>query len=152
VIVDGPSAGGSTTSIPPPSGKLKPTKTNTNVKPSSSTNTTTSTPPPPPPAPEKTAPTTPSVSSTSTANKTTRYGVQVASFATYDNALNHVQELQARSFSGTMISTETGSTGQLLYRVILGPFDSRAKADVYKSNLKKNYKMDGFTMDLTNYL
>ena len=63
-----------------------------------------------------------------------------------------MNELQARSFSGTMISTETGSTGQLLYRVILGPFDSRGKADTYKSNLKRKYKLDGFILDLTNYL
>lgn len=77
------------------------------------------------------------------------YGVQIASFKEYNNALRHIAELEGKSFDNVLLSIEKGDFGDPLYKVILGPFDSRDSANNYKKSAKKRYKMNGFVVDLS---
>lgn len=77
------------------------------------------------------------------------YGVQVASFSTYDGVLQRVAELQAKWFENVLVSTERGEDGNKLYKVILGPFDTEKNAQYYQQSLAKRYKIRGFVTTLS---
>lgn len=67
------------------------------------------------------------------------FGVQVGSFRVYDNADAVAKDLQAKGYSRVLIRLEAN-----VHQVILGPFETRAAAEVYRDNLWKNYRQRGF--------
>lgn len=76
------------------------------------------------------------------------FGVQVATFSSYENTLKKVTELQGMWFNDILVSVEKVG-GNKRYKVILGPFADRDKASNYLSSLRKNKKgVDGFVVDL----
>ncbi len=78
------------------------------------------------------------------------YGVQVATMSNYENALKQISNLQGKWFENIIISVEPG-TDRPKYKVILGPFDSREKAQSYVDSMKSRYKINGFVVDLAQF-
>lgn len=77
------------------------------------------------------------------------FGVQVASFSSYENTLKRLTELQGMWFDNIIVSVEKAG-GNKLYKLILGPFETREKANSYLGSLRKNKKgVDGFVVDLS---
>jgi rare lipoprotein A len=81
------------------------------------------------------------------------FGVQVGSFKDLESAMVKVTELQAKWFDNIML--EKVSTGTVsVYKVILGPsdkpdgFSTQKSAARFASDLKKRYKVDGFTVEI----
>ncbi len=77
------------------------------------------------------------------------FGVQVASLTQYENVMKQVAELQENWFNNILVSVEKGKDDKPVYKLILGPFPDRATAESYKKGLKKNKKMDGFVVELS---
>ncbi len=77
------------------------------------------------------------------------FGVQVAALTTQDALFKKMADLQGDWFSTILVSVQKGKKNEMLYKVILGTFATEAEANVYKANLKKNKKMDGFVVDLS---
>ncbi|PHI21262.1 hypothetical protein CEQ90_04395 [Lewinellaceae bacterium SD302] len=71
------------------------------------------------------------------------YGVQVASYSDVTSAMQEIAKLQAKWFDNILVRKIGG-----VYKVILGPFDDQASAGNYAKDLKKRYKMAGFTVEL----
>jgi cell division septation protein DedD len=71
------------------------------------------------------------------------FGVQVASYREYANAERHLQELQTKGFSKVLIRLQGN-----VHQVVLGPFETREAAQVYKDNLRSNYQIRGFVTAL----
>ena len=82
-----------------------------------------------------------SVSSTQT------YGVQVASLGNYDNAARKVAELKGKWFKNVLLMAEPKGEA-VLYKVIMGPFDSEKSAQTYQKSLAKKHKLKGFVTSL----
>lgn len=78
------------------------------------------------------------------------YGVQIGTFANYENVLKQIAVLQGKSFDNILVSIEKNMDGKSLYKVILGPFSERKKATNYKKNAAKRYKIKGFVVDLSS--
>ncbi|MBI5913887.1 MAG: septal ring lytic transglycosylase RlpA family protein [Bacteroidetes bacterium] len=76
------------------------------------------------------------------------YGVQVAVLSSQDALFKKVADLQEDWFSSILVSVQKGPKDEVLYKVILGSFETQKEADSYKSSLKKKKKMDGFVVDL----
>lgn len=81
-------------------------------------------------------------------NSQTGFGVQVASFTSYENVMQRVADLQAQWFDNILISIEPGEGGKSSYKVILGPFDDQKAAQHYQASLASRYKIRGFVIDL----
>ncbi len=77
------------------------------------------------------------------------YGVQIGTFAKYQNVLKQIAILQGKSFDNILVSIEKQDKGNALYRVILGPFSNRDKATHYQKSAAKRYKLKGFVVDLS---
>ncbi|MEL6719350.1 MAG: septal ring lytic transglycosylase RlpA family protein [Bacteroidota bacterium] len=77
------------------------------------------------------------------------YGVQVASYSSYDNVMKQIADLQAKWFEDILVNIEPGKDGQTSYKIILGQFDNQKAAEVYKSNLKKKHRISGFVVNIT---
>lgn len=75
------------------------------------------------------------------------HGVQVGSFKDLEKAMDKVTELQKKWFDNILIQKVATSTGGV-YKVILGPFDTQKSALRYASDLKKRYKIAGFTVEI----
>ncbi len=77
------------------------------------------------------------------------FGVQVAALTTQDALFRKVSELQDNWFTNILVSVSPGKKSEeVQYKVILGTFPTEKEAAVYKDNLKKNKKIDGFVVDL----
>ncbi|MBI1223672.1 MAG: septal ring lytic transglycosylase RlpA family protein [Bacteroidetes bacterium] len=77
------------------------------------------------------------------------YGVQVAVLSTQEALFKKIGDLQEDWFSSILVSVQKNAKGELMYKVILGSFATEGEANNYKTNLKKNKKMDGFVVDLS---
>ncbi|MCB0644494.1 MAG: septal ring lytic transglycosylase RlpA family protein [Phaeodactylibacter sp.] len=77
------------------------------------------------------------------------YGVQVYSLKNYESVFKQVAYLQGKWYKNILLSIEPGLDGQPIYKIILGPFDTREAAETYKKNIKKKNKIDGFVVDLS---
>lgn len=77
------------------------------------------------------------------------YGVQVAAFKSEDAMFKKVEELKAQWFDKVLVSVAESKNGEKMYKIILGSFATKTEAEEYKKNLKKNKKMDGFVVDLS---
>lgn len=76
------------------------------------------------------------------------WGVQVISIANTEFIFSEIANLQAKGFDNILMGVEQSTTGQTLYKLILGQFDTEDKARNYQKNLKSRYKMDGFVVNL----
>ncbi len=76
--------------------------------------------------------------------------MQVAAFSNEDSMLRKVEELKAQWFKDVIVATVDDGKGGKIYKVIIGPFDSEVQARTYKDNLKKNKKINGFVVNLSN--
>ncbi|MCB0636996.1 MAG: septal ring lytic transglycosylase RlpA family protein [Lewinella sp.] len=79
---------------------------------------------------------------------TANYGVQVGSFASFDNVLSKVAELQAKWFENILVNIEPGSNNNPVYKVLLGPFDNETQAQQYQRSLQSRYNIRGFVVSL----
>jgi rare lipoprotein A len=78
------------------------------------------------------------------------FGVQVAALSNQDALFKKIAELQGDWFSTILVSVQQGAKkDELVYKIILGSFATQGEADIYKNNLKKNKKMNGFVVDLS---
>lgn len=76
------------------------------------------------------------------------FAVQVASLASYDNAMRQIAELQGKFLKDVLLSVEKGPNNSTMYKILLGPFPDRAAAEAYQKNVKKRFKLNGFIVDL----
>ncbi|HMN91137.1 MAG TPA: septal ring lytic transglycosylase RlpA family protein [Saprospiraceae bacterium] len=76
------------------------------------------------------------------------FGVQVAALTTYENMMQQIADLQAKSFTNILVSIEKNKDNKPMYKIILGPFDKEEQATSYRSSLQKKYKMKGFVVNL----
>ncbi|MFZ2900632.1 MAG: septal ring lytic transglycosylase RlpA family protein [Saprospiraceae bacterium] len=76
------------------------------------------------------------------------FAVQIASLASYDNAMRQIAELQGKFLKDVLLSVEKGPNNTTMYKVLLGPFPDRAAAEAYQKNVKKRFKLNGFIVDL----
>lgn len=76
------------------------------------------------------------------------YGVQVASLSNYENALRELTRLQAKKINNALLSIESKGTG-MAFKVIVGPYESRAKASAQISPLRRSLGVKGFVIDLS---
>ncbi len=71
------------------------------------------------------------------------YGVQVGSFTDFKLLVSESAKLRKRGFKNVLVSVEGAK-----YKLILGPFEDTKKAQAYKKNLKRKYKINGFMVNL----
>ena len=76
-----------------------------------------------------------------------RYGVQVGSYASLESALDRVVQLQARYFDDVLLQ-KLGRGTNIIYKVVLGPFDDQPSAQHYARSLQQRYGIAGFTVEL----
>ncbi|MEO0733849.1 MAG: septal ring lytic transglycosylase RlpA family protein [Bacteroidota bacterium] len=81
------------------------------------------------------------------AKPTGNFGVQVGSFKDLEGAMDKIAELQNKWFENILL-TRVNTGDASVYKIILGPFAEQDSATRYASDLKKRYKMDGFTVVL----
>lgn len=76
------------------------------------------------------------------------YGIQVAVFENYDNAIQHMDELKRRFRQpvNIFVSQQTGK--QKLYRILIGVFDTTGSAGDYARRLQKE-NIYGIVKDLS---
>ncbi len=72
------------------------------------------------------------------------FGVQVGSYRVYDNATRVASDLQSKGYSKVLIRLRGN-----VHQVVLGPFESREAAAVYRDNLLRKYKLRGFVTPIT---
>ena len=72
------------------------------------------------------------------------FGVQVGSFRVYENASKVAADLQAKGYSKVLIRLRGN-----VHQVVLGPFETREAAAVYRDNLLRKYKLRGFVTPIT---
>jgi rare lipoprotein A len=73
------------------------------------------------------------------------FGVQVGSYRYPENAAKVVADLEAKGFTKVLIRLQGN-----VHQVVLGPFDTRGAAAVYRDNLWRNYKQRGFVTAIQN--
>ncbi|HFA50014.1 MAG TPA: septal ring lytic transglycosylase RlpA family protein [Bacteroidetes bacterium] len=76
------------------------------------------------------------------------FGVQVAALGNQDALFRKIADLQGDWFTNILVNIEKGDKNEMLYKIILGTFETRKEAEVYKDNLKKKKKIKGFVVDL----
>ncbi len=81
-------------------------------------------------------------------NKTVRYGVQVAAVKDIDGMMALVTKYQSKWFDDVFVNVETAADGKPIYKLVLGAFENKTKAENYKRSMKKRKKMDGFVVEL----
>lgn len=69
------------------------------------------------------------------------FGVQVGSYRVYENATEVAKSLQDKGYTKVLIRLQGN-----VHQVVLGPFDTRENAAVYRDNLKSKYNMEGFVI------
>lgn len=75
------------------------------------------------------------------------FGVQVASLANEEGVMKQIVNYGAKWFD-TLINIEKGEDGATIYKVILGAFETEAKAKTYKSSLSRKHRIKGFVVAL----
>lgn len=78
----------------------------------------------------------------------TMYGVQVAAVKDIDGMMQLVTKYQGMWFDEVFVHVENGKDGKPVYKLVLGAFADREKAENYKRSMKKRKKMDGFVVEL----
>ena len=81
-------------------------------------------------------------------NEAVLYGVQVAAVKDIDGMMKLITSYQGKWFNDVYVNLETSEDGKPIYKLVLGAFEEKEKADNYKRSLKKRKKMDGFVVEL----
>jgi len=81
-------------------------------------------------------------------DKKPMYGVQVAAVKDIDGMMALVTKYQGKWFDDVYVNVETAADGKPIYKLVLGAFADRDKAENYKRSMKKRKKMDGFVVEL----
>lgn len=76
------------------------------------------------------------------------FGVQIMYLSTYENLLQQIANLQAKSFDNVLVSIEKGTGSSSVFKLIMGPFSTSAAANAYRNSLKAKHKIDGFVLNL----
>jgi thiol-disulfide isomerase/thioredoxin len=76
------------------------------------------------------------------------YGVQVGVYENYDGLLKKADSLQ-RNFHRNLLINVGELKGKSVYKLILGPFNSRRAAATYAENLKSKEGLEGVVVFLT---
>ena len=79
------------------------------------------------------------------------FGVQVAALKNQNALFKKIADLQGNWFSNILVNVEQGKGDEMVYKIILGSFATQGEAKVYKNNLKKKKKIDGFVVDLSSF-
>ena len=80
----------------------------------------------------------------------TGYGVQVASYGNYSNAQRQIQSMQQRGVNNIYLKEARQPDGSVLYRIIVGIHQNRSAAASQMQNLKMQYQVSGFVINLSN--
>ena len=75
------------------------------------------------------------------------YGVQVASLSSYENAMKELTRLQGKKINNALLSIEQNGAG-MAFKVIVGPYESRAAANQQINQLRRSLGVKGFVVDL----
>jgi thioredoxin-related protein len=81
-------------------------------------------------------------------NTRKNFGIQVAVYSSYDNAVRHMNELDRRFRQPVNIFVSEQQGRQKLYRILIGVFDTLRSADQYASQLQKQ-NINGIIKDLS---
>jgi len=81
-------------------------------------------------------------------NKAELYGVQVAAVKDIDGMMNLVTKYQSKWFDEVYVNVDVAKDGKPIYKLVLGAFADKKKAENYKRSMKKRKKMDGFEVKL----
>lgn len=76
------------------------------------------------------------------------YGIQVSSLSSYENAMKELTRLQGKDINNALLSIEPKANGQMSFKVIVGPYESRAAANQQISRLRRSLGVKGFVVDL----
>lgn len=76
------------------------------------------------------------------------YGVQLASYANYDNADKRQRTVYAKGVSNVFIKQGVSKNGAQVYRVVVGPFRDQQTAAQSLQQIKQTYAMKGFVVNL----
>lgn len=71
------------------------------------------------------------------------YGIQVGNFSDFKLLVNEAAKLRKKGFKNVLVSIEDDK-----YKLILAPFEDIKTAQVYKKDLKRRYKINGFMINL----
>ncbi|MFT5835111.1 MAG: rare lipoprotein A [Cognaticolwellia sp.] len=74
------------------------------------------------------------------------YGVQVGVFSDMNTVIERVMALKTKGFNDVFFTIDT-ENGKTSYKIILGNYDSQAKASSYKKNLKAKFRINGFIVN-----
>lgn len=75
------------------------------------------------------------------------FGIQLAAYAKYENIIEAINELQRKRERKTMMHISS-TNGKTVFRLIIGPFESRAEAQSHMLKFNKN-KRRGIIVDLS---
>lgn len=75
---------------------------------------------------------------------TGNYAVQLGSFRNFENVGIELAKFTTKSFSDELKIYETWKDGQKLYKILVGPFQSREAAAGRMANIKSTYNLDCF--------
>lgn len=76
------------------------------------------------------------------------FGVQVASLKDYRNVLRQIAILQEKWGDRILLRIEGSTEHSFIYKLIIGPYLTKAEAVIQKERIQKQDKMDGFIIDL----
>ncbi|MBX2873975.1 MAG: septal ring lytic transglycosylase RlpA family protein [Saprospiraceae bacterium] len=76
------------------------------------------------------------------------YGVQVASYANYNNADKRQRTVYAKGINNVFIKQGKSRKGDQVFRVVVGPFSDQGTAAQSLQQLKRTYNMRGFVVNL----
>jgi rare lipoprotein A len=66
------------------------------------------------------------------------YGVQIAALSSQEALFDKIAELEDDWFSTVLVNVQKGTNDEVIYKLLLGPFETEEAAHTYKDNLKKN--------------
>lgn len=77
------------------------------------------------------------------------YGVQVASYANYNNADKRQRSVYAKGVNNVFIKQGQSRNGDQVFRVVVGPFSDQNTAAQSLQQLRKTYGLRGFVLNLS---
>ncbi len=76
------------------------------------------------------------------------YGVQLASYANYDNADKRQRTVYAKGVTNVFIKQGVSKNGAQVFRVVVGPFGDQQTAAQSLQQIKRTYALKGFVVNL----
>lgn len=76
------------------------------------------------------------------------YGVQLASYANYDNADKRQRTVYSQGVTNVFIKQGVSKSGAQVFRVVVGPFSDQQTASQSLQQIKRTYALKGFVVNL----